>query len=78
MKRQTRKGSLCEISFNMSIGIFIGWVANMVILPMFGHDVSGTDSLWIVCMFTVISFIRGYVVRRIFNWYQGRTSGDLI
>ena len=50
-----------------TIGIIIGIVLNLTILPIFGYPVSLSDSLWISVIFTVISIIRSYIIRRWFN-----------
>lgn len=73
-KLQTRKGSMFEVCFNLFFGVGTGWLTNMIVLPLFGFQVSKTDSLSIVLIFTTISFIRGYFVRRIFNWHQIKTN----
>ena len=64
---QTKKESLIESLTSTTIGIIIGIVLNLTILPMFGYPVSLSDSLWISVIFTAVSIIRGYVVRRWFN-----------
>ena len=64
---QTKKDSLIESLTSTTIGIIIGIVLNLTILPMFGYPVSLSDSLWISLIFTAVSVIRSYVVRRIFN-----------
>ncbi len=64
---QTKKHSIIEILFNTSLGYVIAICSNMIVFPLFGLDVSIQDNLLIGAIFTVISIIRGYVVRRIFN-----------
>ena len=64
---QTKKESLIESLTSTTIGIIIGIVLNLTILPIFGYPVSLSDSLWISVVFTAVSIIRGYVVRRWFN-----------
>lgn len=64
---QTRLGSLIEAFTNVVIGFAINWGANMVILPMFGFPVSGGQAFGMGLLFTVISVIRSYVLRRWFN-----------
>jgi hypothetical protein len=65
--RQTRLGSLIEVSINIFIGYWINFVANLVILPMFGLNVSITDNFLIGFIYTFISVARSYVVRR---WFE--------
>ena len=64
---QSKKQSLIESLTSTTIGIIIGIVLNLTILPIFGYPVSLADSLWISLIFTAISVIRGYIIRRWFN-----------
>ena len=64
---QTKKQSAIESLTSTTIGIIIGIVLNLTILPIFGYPVSLSDSLWISVIFTVISIIRSYIIRRWFN-----------
>ena len=64
---QSKKQSLIESLTSTTIGIIIGIVLNLTILPIFGYPVSLSDSLWISVIFTIVSIVRSYVVRRIFN-----------
>ena len=64
---QSKKQSLIETLTSITIGIIIGIVLNLTILPIFGYPVSLSDSLWISVIFTVVSIIRSYIIRRWFN-----------
>ena len=64
---QSKKQSLIESLTSTTIGIIIGVVLNLTILPIFGYPVSLSDGLWISVIFTAVSVIRSYAVRRIFN-----------
>ena len=64
---QTRIGSLIEVCFNIAIGFAINWVANLYILPMYGFAVTGRQAFSMGLIFTVISVVRSYVIRRWFN-----------
>ena len=64
---QSKKQSLIESLTSTTIGIIIGVVLNLTILPIFGYPVSWSDSLWISVIFTIVSIIRSYVIRRFFN-----------
>ena len=68
---QTKKQSAIESLTSTTIGIIIGIILNLTILPIFGYPVSLSDSLWISLIFTAISVVRSYVVRRIFNSKDG-------
>ena len=64
---QTKKQSFIESLTSTTIGIIIGIVLNLTILPIFGYPVSVVDSLWISVIFTIVSIIRSYIIRRWFN-----------
>ena len=64
---QSKKQSLIESLTSTTIGIIIGIVLNLTILPIFGYPVSLSDSLWISIIFTIVSIIRSYIIRRWFN-----------
>jgi hypothetical protein len=65
--RQTRLGSLIEVSINIFIGFWINFVANLVILPMFGLHVTIGDNFLIGFLYTFVSVARSYIVRR---WFE--------
>ena len=64
---QSKRESMVETLTNVSIGWFISFIANMLVLPLFGYNINLTDGLLISIIFTIISIVRGYVVRRWFN-----------
>ena len=64
---QSKRDSLIETLTNVGIGWFISFIANMLVLPLFGYNINLTDGVLISIIFTVISIVRGYVVRRWFN-----------
>lgn len=67
--RQTKLGSFYESLINVAIGFGINFVANLVILPLFGFDITLTDNLYIGLLYTIVSVARSYVVRR---WFDRR------
>ena len=64
---QSKKQSLIETLTSVFLGWFISFIANMLVLPLFGYNINLTDGLLISIIFTIISIVRGYVVRRWFN-----------
>lgn len=73
---QTRLGSWLEAWANIVIGFAINWVANLIVLPMFGFDITPGDAFHMGLVFTAISLVRSYYLRRMFNrikrlHYQG-------
>ena len=69
---QSKKMSLIETLSSVAIGYTISLAAQMIIFPVFNIEVSLTDNLLIGLFFTVVSIIRGYYVRRLFNWINFR------
>lgn len=69
---QSKKDSLIESLTSTTIGVIIGIVLNLTILPIFGYPVSLSDSLWISVIFTIVSIIRSYIIRRWFNSKEKR------
>ncbi len=51
---QTRLGSFVEAWANIAIGFAINWLANMLVLPRFGFDVTSGQAFGIGVVFTVI------------------------
>ena len=64
---QTKRQSLIETLTSVFVGWLIGVILNLTILPLFDYNITVVDSLWVSLIFTVISVIRGYVIRRFFN-----------
>jgi hypothetical protein len=64
---QTRLGSLAESCVNIGIGYGVAVASQVVILPLFNVHLPLRDNMVIGAYFTVISLIRSYAVRRLFN-----------
>ena len=64
---QSKKQSFIESLTSVGIGWFIGVILNMLVLPLFDYDVSLTDGVLISIIFTAVSIIRSYIIRRWFN-----------
>ena len=64
---QTKRQSLIETLTSVFVGWLIGVILNLTILPLFDYNITVVDSLWVSLIFTVISVVRGYVIRRAFN-----------
>jgi len=65
---QSKLESLIEQFLNVGSGFIISWIFWVtVITPVYDIQVSTSENLQITAAFTVISVIRGYVWRRVFN-----------
>ena len=65
--RQTKLGSFYEACINVAIGFGINFIANLIILPLFGFNITLLDNFYIGLLYTIISVARSYVVRRWFD-----------
>lgn len=65
---QTRRQSMAETAASVSIGYLVALLSQLAILPLFGIHLPLADNLAIGLYFTAISIVRGYYVRRLFNW----------
>lgn len=67
---QSRKQSATEAVMNVLIGYTINFIANMTLFPLFGWQISIEQNLWLGTIYTVISLVRSYGLRRFYNWYH--------
>ena len=65
---QTRRMSAVETVSGVAIGFAVSMAASVVVYPMFGHAFTLGQNVGITIIFTVLSILRGYGVRRAFNW----------
>ena len=73
---QSKKESMIETLTNVGIGWFISFIANMLVLPLFGYNINLTDGVLISIIFTIISIVRGYLIRRFFNSKERKYDVD--
>lgn len=64
---QSRFGSFIESLCNVAIGYGVALSTQIVVFPWFGLTVSLGDNVAIGLIFTVVSIVRSYVLRRVFN-----------
>ena len=64
---QSRTGAFVEAWMNVLVGYGINVMANLLVLPAFGIAVTVVDAAGIGVVFTVISVVRSYCLRRWFN-----------
>lgn len=64
---QTRIGSLIEALMNVAIGLLVSVVANAIVFPRFGFQPTVGENVAISLIYTAISIVRQYVLRRWFN-----------
>ena len=64
---QLKKHSLFEAITNIVVGYTINLLANFVIFPLWGWTISLKQNIEIGVIYTVISLIRSYCLRRTFT-----------
>lgn len=64
---QTKLGSLYEACVNIVIGFSINYFANLLIFPLFGFHIKPGANFIMGLLYTAISLVRSYVIRRWFN-----------
>ena len=64
---QTKLGSIAEAWANIAVGFSINYCANLLIFPLFGMHISAGNNFLLGCIYTIISLVRSYVLRRYFN-----------
>jgi hypothetical protein len=67
--------SLLEAIANVAVGFGVAVLAQIVVFALFGLDVPFTDNILIGAIFTGVSIVRSYAVRRLFEPIRNR---DLI
>ena len=67
MKQQTKKKSLIESTVQTLIGLGTSILVQITIYPLMGIPVSFEQNLIITAVFFVVSIVRGYMVRRLFE-----------
>ncbi len=67
---QTKKTSLLEAIVNCLVGVLVAIVGQMIVFPWFGLHVSLFDTGLIALIFTGISIVRSYLLRRCFEWMR--------
>jgi hypothetical protein len=65
---QTKLGSTAEALANIAVGFGINFVANWLLLPLFGFStLTLKTNFELGLLYTCISLVRSYVLRRWFN-----------
>lgn len=74
-RRGQNKGhSLWEACVGTAVGFFLALGLQDRLHVALGLKVSHADNLIIVGVLTVVSVVRGYYVRRFFNWLHSRAD----
>lgn len=69
---QTKKGSVLETITNTAVGFAINYTANLLIFPLYGMHISPGNNFLLGLIYTIISVVRSYGMRRLFNFLHQR------
>ena len=64
---QTRRQSMIEAVINVVVGFSINMLLNFAVFPLFGWHISLQQNIALGVIYTVISILRSYSLRRLFN-----------
>ena len=89
--KRSRFMSLAEAFANVAVGYGIAVVTQILVFPLFGLAASLTENMAIGAIFTAVSIVRSYTLRRMFEamrarhtttnaagWWPGGVSRGLI
>ena len=65
--KQSRKHSVAESVTNVIFGLLISFLIQLWIYPFLNIPVTINQNIIITFVFFLVSFIRGYIIRRVFN-----------
>ena len=71
---QTKKRSLIESVINTVIGLITSFLIQLIIYPLLNIPVSFGQNVIITAVFFIVSILRGYLVRRLFNKQETHDS----
>ena len=74
--KQSRLMSLVESLANVLVGYGVAVITQMVVFPLFGLAVTVTENLLIGLIFTAVSIVRSYALRRGFEALRVRQSAS--
>ena len=73
--KQSRTMSFVEALTNVAAGFFLALLTQAAVFPFFGLSVSVTENVLIGGIFTGVSILRSFTVRRLFEVHRRRRVG---
>ena len=65
--KQCRGTSFLKSCVSTGVGFAVAYIANMLIMPLFGLELTHSANFVLTCIYTVISIARGYALERLFE-----------
>lgn len=72
--RQTRAHSMIEALANTAVGVVLSLAAVQWIFPLFGVRMTLSENFMSTGIMTIISILRSYSLRRVFEWLHWRNK----
>lgn len=69
---QTRLASAAEAATNVAVGYALAVLTQSLVFPLFGLHATTPEHMALALVFTVISLVRSYCLRRLFNGWGRR------
>ncbi len=64
---QSRSASFFETLTSTLLGFVLSVVVQRILFPAMGYDLAFAENMVVASVFTAVSILRGYTVRRVFN-----------
>ena len=74
MTSQTRSMSLIESVANTGAGFALSLLIQISLFSLMAIETTTTQNLLMSGVFTVASLVRGYLMRRLFVWWESGTT----
>ena len=65
---QSRLESLIEAAINVALGYMVALGAQLIVFPLFSINIPLSSNIAIGMIFTLVSLVRSYALRRLFNY----------
>jgi hypothetical protein len=76
---QKKSHSAIESVTNQVVGFGLGVLIQAYLYPLFDIHIPLSQNFLLVAIFSVVSFLRGYILRRLFNyWSHGGFKKDAV
>ena len=71
--KQSKQNSFVEQLLRVSFGFLLSvFIVQPLIFPIFDIHLNMIENTTVALIFTLVSIARGYITRRIFNWWHHR------
>lgn len=69
---QSKAMSFIEAFVSTFFAFIVSIIVQLIVFKMYDIEVTAAENVSIVCIFTGVSVVRGFISRRIFNWVGER------